>query len=250
MGRKLDDITIGEIKKNPEKYKSVIQQIKFPFELIQNFKKLTESFQILADSISKSFKSLENKNPWFIENDWYLSEKWWGDYLIEETFTSNPLKLEKELIIRFDKELKPTKEELINYNPKRKQIIEEIFKLYKQRCYHGVVSLSYSQTDGICKEKFKIPFWGGFKNTDKKTNSQRLIEELPQEYFIGFNNLRLNHRGEMNLKSEEIFESNTISKTNNRHHVLHGSSYMYGTKINAVKSILLMDYISSLKLNK
>ena len=39
---------------------------------------------------------------------------------------------------------------------------------------------------------------------------------------------------------------NEVNKSNNRHHVLHGNSYEYGTKINAVKSILLVEYISNL----
>jgi hypothetical protein len=69
---------------------------------------------------------------------------------------------------------------------------------------------------------------------------------VTQDSLFNLIQKRLKNRGQMNLQDLDIPKEN-IPYSNNRHFVVHGESYLYGNKINALKSILMIDFVSSLK---
>ena len=54
---------------------------------------------------------------------------------------------------------------------------------------------------------------------------------------------QLDIKNEMTKNSDQVTDKNSSF---NRHVVIHGNSKIYGTKINAIRSILLLDFISEL----
>lgn len=120
--------------------------------------------------------------------------------------------------------------------PNRKEIIETIFKLYEDKNYIAVVPLVLSQIDGIAKEITlgKIGFY------NSKSDKLTFPAANPYVHFLS-NAMQLHYEDRNNY---ELFRKNVISQQDfNRHAILHGESYQFGTKKNAIKAILLFDFV-------
>jgi hypothetical protein len=244
MKQEYKDISIKEAIERNLTFKDM--GIEFPN--LDGLKNVFEQFNQLTKNISNSFKliseQLEKRNPIFIEEDWYLSDYYWRKFKLFEMYTITPRELETTLFKLFEKDKSTIKSRLTNKHKERSQILNELFLSYKMKNYHSVVLISYSLTDGISKEKFGLNFWG-YDNKRNLTQSSKISELVESDSVLNIVQKRLNVRGELSLKSEDIPKQNRISSYN-RHCVIHGESYLFGNKINAVKSIFLLDFISSL----
>jgi hypothetical protein len=213
--------------------------------LKKTFEKTNELTRVFSESFKKTSELLNKRNPVFIEEDWYISEYFWREFNLFDMFRISPKELESQLISLFDKEFNVIKDNLLRNHPERRLIIEELFLSYKNQHFHSVVLLSYSLTDGISKEKFKLKFWG-YNNDKDLTNSVIISESIESESVLNLVQRSLNNRGELTLMGKDIPKEKKKSSYN-RHSVVHGESYLYGTKTNAIKSIFLLDFISSLQ---
>lgn len=120
--------------------------------------------------------------------------------------------------------------------PNRKDIIETIFNLYKDKNYIALVPLVLTQIDGIAKEMTlgKIGFYSS------KSNKLDFPASNPYVHFIS-NAVQLHYE---NRNNYELFRKNIVSHQEfNRHAILHGESYQFGTERNAIKAILLFDFV-------
>ena len=112
--------------------------------------------------------------------------------------------------------------------------------------FSAVINLCYSLADGIIYTYFNQAFWG-FDNKKKKSRFESLRDEHNILGILKSIDKRLGYRGEINRDTiQDIREGDIDIMSNNRHLVLHGHSYLYGTKKNAVKAILLLDFINEL----
>jgi hypothetical protein len=218
---------------------SVFNQIKNTFE------KINELTRVFSESFKKTSELLNKRNPVFIEEDWYISEYFWREFNLFDMYRISPKELESQLISLFDKKIKVIKDNLLKNHEERKLLIEELFKSYKNKHFHSVILISYSITDGISKEKFGLNFWG-FDKKVNSTKSSMISGQIESESVLNLIHKSLNNRGELTLKDEDIPKEKKVY-TNNRNCVVHGESYLYGTKTNAIKSIFLLDFISSLQ---
>jgi hypothetical protein len=203
----------------------------------EELQRATEPFRLIREALVK-------RNPKFIEEDWYLSEPVFRKLKIFDMYTTDTEKLEAELVHIFHKDIITIKDRLIGKNQHRTDIINELFSAFNCRHYHSVVILAYSITDGISKEKFGLKFWGYDKN-EKKTMSTKISEQIESESVFDIIKKQLYSRGEL-TQVETIIEVENRKLSYNRHCVVHGDSFLYGTEKNAIKSILLLDFISSL----
>ena len=236
--------TIGELKK-----------LKIPFpelgidpKIFENMKLNFQKYEELLKNAYKSFQDtldvIKTRNPIFIDEDWYLSEQVWLKFSLPEVYSITPSELEKLLIKEFEKEKSTIKERILKNHIERTLIINEVFESYKRKHYYSVVLLSYSLIDGISKKKFGINFWGYNKDL-KETKSSMISNLVVPDSLFNIIEKRLKSRGE--ISSQDIHIPNDkIPFSNNRHFVMHGESYLYGNKTNALKSIFMIDFISSL----
>lgn len=218
---------------------SVFNQIKNTFE------KMNELTRVFSESFKKTSELLNKRNPVFIEEDWYISEYFWREFNLFDMYRISPKELESQLISLFDKEIKVIKDNLLRNHSERRSIIEELFKSYKNKHFHSVVLLSYSIADGISMKKFELNFWGYDRNV-KSTKTSIISEQIESESVLNLIRKSLKNRGELTLKDKDIPKDKKVY-TYNRNCVVHGESYLYGTKTNAIKSIFLLDFISSLQ---
>ena len=197
------------------------------------------------ESFQKTLDEIKNRDPIFIEEDWYLSEEIWLKFSLPEVYSISDYQLEHLLIKQFEKYKNRIRDKIISSHKERISIIEELFESYKRKHYYSVVLLSYSLIDGISKKKFGVNFWG-FNLKLNTPNSSELISLVEPDSLFNIIEKRLKNRGEI-AKQDKYIPKNEKSFSNNRHCVIHGESYLFGNKTNAVKSILMIDFISSLK---
>lgn len=136
---------------------------------------------------------------------------------------------------------------LIDKIPNRTEIIREIFQLYQANCFSGMVTLVLSQVDGLMKEitKGNEGFYASTPDEAKKVIPNRLKHldhEIGINYFSELHLLDIGNRNDYMLFQKDIADMTAF----NRHSILHGESYQFGTKLNALKSILLLVFIGDL----
>ena len=238
--------TVGEIRK----LKINLPEIGIDPKVFENIKL---SFQKYEEQLKNAFKSFQDtldviktRNPIFVQEDWYLSEDVWLKFSLPEIYSITPSQLEQLLFKEFEKQKINIRDKIISNHKERCDIIIELFESYKRKHYYSVVLLSYSLIDGISKKKFGINFWG--YNKDLKESKSSLISNLVEpDSLFNIIQKRLKNRGEISIQDIHIPEDK-IPYSNNRHFVMHGESYLYGNKTNAVKSIFMIDFITSLKI--
>jgi hypothetical protein len=240
----LKNITVKEAIK----YNLTFQDLGIPtpqlLGLDNMFLQFGEATKLFSRVLEQTTGLLEKQNPVFIAEDWYLSEFFYRKLGLVEMYKIDPIKLGGLLLNLFEANKDSIKNTLIQNHQNKNQIIKELFTAYETKLFHSVVILSYSMTDGISKEKFGLNFWG-YDDKKKITHSSKISELIDSESVLNLVRKRLKVRGKSNFLDKHIEEKEKIY-SNNRHCVIHGDSYLYGTKVNAVKSIFLLDFISSL----
>lgn len=249
MGRKVNTITVADLRKNP----SLNTETGLGKDFLDSIKKYTQALNDVMsefnDALKKSLDKIKNGNPTFIENDWYLSNEYWYDFNISELYNRDSIELEKKIIKLFEDNINIIEKRLIEDNSERIEIIKELFTLYKNKHYFSLINLAYSLVEGISIKKFNTKFWGWEgDNQTGKLRTEKIKSKVEDDTIFNFIEKRLKHRGIMNASIDQI-PNESIPNSNNRHCIAHGESYLYGNKPNAVKSILLVEFISSLKIN-
>jgi hypothetical protein len=248
MNEEYKNKTVSEIRK----LRINLPEVRIDAKVIENLKL---SFQKYEEQLKNAFKSFQDtldlirtRNPIFVEEDWYLSEEFWLKFSFSEIYNITPSQLEQLLFKEFEKEKNNIRDKIISKHKERSSIFEELFESYNRKHYYSVVLLSYSLIDGISKKNFGINFWG-FNKDLKMSYSSEIISLVEPDSLFNFIENRLKNRGEIAKQNKDI-PGNEKSFSNNRHCVIHGDSYLFGNKTNAVKSILMIDFISSLKSKK
>ncbi len=136
------------------------------------------------------------------------------------------------------------KEGILTVSPERSRLITEIFNLFSEKRYIPMIPLALSQIDGICMDQLSIGFFASKFDENKKKSEQKIKLKLYDCSVsqLLFNQVDYDNKNELILikgKNQELSELN-------RHDIIHGSSLDYGSKLNAIKTILLLDFICNM----
>ncbi len=185
--------------------------------------------------------------PSFIKQDWFLSYWFLEAEQLEHLYSQeNDKSLNNLIISHFPPYLNRCKKSLLKFFPERRKIINEIFFCFNEKQYSAVINLVYSTVEGIIYNHFNQALWG-YDNKNKKSRFESLRDKYNIKGISNSIHKRLSDRGEINRDvKQDILNRNVDIKSNNRHLVLHGQSYLYGTKGNAIKAILLFDFVNEL----
>ncbi|MFN3528510.1 MAG: hypothetical protein ACK417_01140 [Bacteroidia bacterium] len=134
-------------------------------------------------------------------------------------------------------------------------IIQEIEHAFELKMFSSVVMLSYAQCDGIWIEEVCQDENGLYAfDHDKKTNEKRAKwkKNHPQNFSDKAYRSSISNQLELGGKNELMKYVNDLKKgidyeesSSNRHLVFHGRVSGYGTELNAIRAILLLDTILS-----
>lgn len=207
-------------------------------EIEKRVRELVKNSEIFHKVITSQLKNL-------VSRGWYVSPTVINEISVsavyQVTSKNNVADFEKYILLNFDTKVTKLLDGLSFAFPERKRIFDEMKQLYKNELYYSFINLCYAQTDGVCNDK-----WGqGFFNTDKnKGHSLTLPTKLGFEIesisdIVG---QQLSEpRNEITIGSGSFDEQGKRSSFN-RHLVLHGHSYNYGTKQNAIRALLLLEF--------
>lgn len=221
---------------------------------IQEIYKIHESNQQYFNYL----KSLANGVHLFIKEGWYLSLEFidtLATLSLDEYFKENPSGFEEDVLTAFDAQMTAIEQKLITANQKRKDLLADIFKLHKAGIYNASILMALQQADGISKDKFSKKDENGneiragfFDMNHEKPRGQKLSDmfNVPNNDWL---NVIYNQLAKKDRNNSLVLEGNTSRLSDlNRHAIMHGESIDYGTKVNSVKSILLLDFIEDLTL--
>lgn len=121
--------------------------------------------------------------------------------------------------------------------PKRQEITNCVFDLYKQGNFIALIPLILSQVDGIMKE---ITGKNGFY-ASKNDKMKYFENDVYFDFFSNYEHLDVNDRNEY-----ELLKKDANSQEFNRHAILHGESYTYSNDTNALKALLLLIFIAEI----
>lgn len=143
--------------------------------------------------------------------------------------------------------------------PHRAAIWEEIKLCYENKLYHSIIHLCFSQADGLFDEKFgtglyKYSFTEAKKKFGKSMKDvfdSELLSSQISNFKDGsvlkriYNEIYLEclnkSTSDLYKKTDYITENNVALP--NRHGVIHGTHFKYGTKLNSYKAIAFLQFI-------
>jgi hypothetical protein len=132
-----------------------------------------------------------------------------------------------------------------NY-PRREKILIESFDCFKRKKYYSMITLLLTQVDGFCYDKTKKLF---FKNNNKLKRQKIYAPEVEKE-IIRMSGDIIDILLEP-MKNAAIINENTKNIIHypiklNRHAILHGMDTNYGTELNCLRIVSLLNYINDI----
>lgn len=135
---------------------------------------------------------------------------------------------------------------ILNDNfPNRSNILDDAFKAHSRGEYNLSIPIFLIQTDGICNELIGIQM---FSRRNKKPETATYANQFEHDSFLSA--LLEPFRICLPLTaSEKEIENLTIETYLNRHEIMHGVVYNYGTELNSLKTISLINFVSTVLQN-
>lgn len=155
--------------------------------------------------------------------------------------------MDEFLINYYENELENIQNKLIKNNLKRKNIINEGIENHKNGNYYSSITLLLTQVDGLCYDKTnKMFFKNNFKLAREKKYKPEIEEVLANEDTGTFFKEFLAPMNEPSAINEHSSNLDKFPIRLNRHEILHGIDYEYGSKVNSLKIISFLSYIDDL----
>ena len=201
--------------------------------IIPTFDGLKNSFQELPNHIQEALLLL-GKNGWYLDLEMSLPTLWHLKEILDE---GNLSKAENTLVEYFENRLSKIEKSILEKFPCRKHLLKAAFNAHRREEYCLSIPLFLAQTDGICKEAVGQYL---FMKSNKKPQTAIYVDQIANDTVMAAFLSPLAKTLSINAsKSERPRNFNGL----NRHMVLHGESLDYGSKINGLKAISLVNYV-------
>lgn len=129
-------------------------------------------------------------------------------------------------------------EAALKYFPARKLAVDAAFAAHHRGDYWCAIPLLLSQADGVCRDMLNAQLYSKSKRNRRQLEDALRPLSDQDTLAILLHALRIN--GPLNASSSEMVQYPGML---NRHEVLHGSSTVFGTRLNSLKSISLIDFL-------
>ncbi|XYI49322.1 hypothetical protein OOOCML_33085 (plasmid) [Cupriavidus necator H16] len=151
----------------------------------------------------------------------------------------------EELRLHFSVHLDEIETEVCELLPHRSHILAQAFNAHRAGQYALSIPVFLSQADGICFEKVNAYYFVSDKTPEgrKIGRPETAIhaESLDHDFWTRIVLAPLGEFGELNVSGKKRPPD---FQGLNRHTVMHGQSLDYGTEINSLKAISLLNYVS------
>lgn len=198
------------------------------------FEELQRSFKELPPKIQEALLALAAQG-WYLDTNMGLSSLW---ELKEALLNGKISEAEDALVEYFEERIEQIEQSITALFPHRAHIIESAFRAHKNEEYYLSIPVFLAQTDGICKEVFDQYL---FMKKDKKPQTAVYVEKITMDTLEAALLSPLANTTPIGASEHERKEE--FSQLN-RHTVLHGESLNYGSKVNSLKAVSLINYVS------
>ncbi len=220
-------------------YSVSIPKFEFPFkDYAATFERIRERVIEYQERTPKHLLLIAEYG-WFIDLD---SELNFPHRIAQEIEGGNIADADNILEEYYSSKLERIGEELSERHEERKEIIAEIIEGHKNGKYYLTIPTILSQVDGVCFDFTRKKFFIKEKANNYLPQITSELENLSEGIIDLFLSPIKNQTPIMVIEDDLPNYPCTL----NRHQVLHGVSKNYGTKINSLKCISLLKYISDL----
>ena len=220
---------LAPVNEQIEKYQKQLRGIITPA-----FEELQRSFRELPPKIQEALLLLAD-HGWYMDFNMPLPSLW----EIKNALASGEVnKVEEALVEYFEDQLGEIEERLTKQFPHRAHIFSSVFAAHRNQEYCLSIPVLLAQTDGVCKEVVDQYL---FMKKNKKPRTAVYVEQLTADTYRTalLSPLATSTPiGASEHEREEGFDHL------NRHMVLHGESLDYGSKVNSLKAVSLVNYVS------
>lgn len=149
------------------------------------------------------------------------------------TNTNNKEKIDEIFINYYSENLEELSKAVIEKYSERDKILKEVIKCHNSKLYFASTTLFLSQVDGICNGEL-------FKTKRSKSSIKKFIKDRSDKEKISstLNPILEENAIDVYHPNKDKFKSDL-----NRHGVMHGYDFDFGTETNSLKSFSLLCYI-------
>jgi hypothetical protein len=198
---------------------------------------LVEEFQKLPKRTQDALLALGTRG-WYLDLEMTLPGLWSLEKAITE---GNSDEAELALAEYFRENTRHIEEDLINLFPHRARILSSAFSAHSRGEYELSVPVFLAQADGICHELIGLQL---FRKSRKRRNVPATAEYVDTLADDTFQAAMLYPLSVTLPISASEHERGDAFVGLNRHQVLHGESTRYGTEMNSLKAISLLNYVA------
>lgn len=223
-----------------EKYKGFFSQLSDP----KFIEKLQSGFQEFTDKLTEETKHsiiILAQHGWFISLNMSSSE-------IVKCATSvldDEIDGVDKIMTSYYRNYSDTIREFLTQKfPNRSIVLNDAFEAHNRNKFNLSIPIFLIQSDGICDEVIGIQLYSREKGGPKTTN---YAAQFQHDSFMSA--LLEPFRIKLPISANERErESLTIENYLNRHEILHGENCNYGTEINSLKAISLINFVATVLL--
>ncbi|MDV5036579.1 hypothetical protein [Vibrio diabolicus] len=198
------------------------------------FEELQRSFDVLPPKIQEALL-LMAQHGWYLDFNMSLPSLW----EIKTAILSGEIDdVEKAFVNYFESQLNEIENSFNSQFPNRAHIVTSALKAHRRGEYFLSIPVLLAQTDGICKEVVDQYL---FMKKDKKPQTAIYVEQIAADTYKA---ALLSPLASSTPIGASQYEREDGFNLLNRHMVLHGESLDYGSKVNSLKAISLINYVS------
>lgn len=210
-------------------FQRAIQQLVTPA-----FEQLKKTFRELPARTQEALLLL-GAHGWYLDLEMPFSGLWRLKRALAE---GKVTEAEDALCKYFENRLGKIEKSISTRFPHRAHLIRAAFNAHRRQEYELSIPVLLAQTDGICKEIVNQHF---FMKQNKKPRTAIYVEQIAADSYRA---ALLSPLAETLPISASEHERPDGSNALNRHTVLHGESLNYGSQINSLKTISLINYVA------
>jgi len=200
------------------------------------FDQFVESMHALPPRMREALLLL-GAHGWFMDFQWTMPQLW----ALKDGLSEGDVdEAEKELVEHFEERLDAIEISLVEKFPRRAHILRAALRAQRRKEYELSIPVLLAQTDGICKETVNKYLF-----IREKTRTKPEISVYVEQAFAdAFKTALLSPLCIILPIGASQKERLPDAKLLNRHAVLHGESLTYGTQINSLKALSLINYVA------
>jgi hypothetical protein len=213
------------------KFRRQIESIVSPAfqELIKNFDNLPER--------TRNVLLLLGQHGWFLDLESPIPKIW----KLEKVLKSGDIENVEDVLIEYYRESSSEIAEKLKKNyPNRATILDKAFIAHSRGEYELSIPVFLIQADGICQELINVQL---FTKRENKPLTAAYVETIANDTLQFALLYPLAHPLPI---SASAHERGVDFDQLNRHQVLHGESLDYGTEVNSLKAISLLNYVANI----